>query len=436
MIENLSDHQKQVLGEFQSLTGIQDPNEAATLLEGNNWRIEGLLDFSEPNDSPSEANAQTSSRSSPQRDRGQWSLFGVVTAPIKYGFQLLYSVTVFIVSLFSFLLSFLYPGTPGRLGSSRRAAPNNNDPQAASARFLLNFEQKYGSVHPPFFQGTYTQALETAKRELRYLLVLLHSEEHDDTEAFNRQVLSSDVMTEFLTSRRFIFWAGDIRESEAFQVSNVLSATTYPFLALIALQGTQMVVVDRVEGLTTSDEIIRILERHLGRLDAQLAAARMERERREQSRSIRAHQDSAYEASLRADREKEQRAREERERQRRELEEQEREARRKQEMIEEKRRRIQTLRENFPSEPEGSGRDVAKISMRLPNGERLIRRFLPTDKVQLLYDFVSIQNLEPIPEDSTFIIASTFPRRVLEDMDMTLAEAQLTPNGSVAVEEK
>jgi FAS-associated factor 2 len=53
-------------------------------------------------------------------------------------------------------------------------------------RFIRQFELTYGTQHPVFFEGSYRQALETGKQELRFVLVYLQSSEHDDTPRFNR----------------------------------------------------------------------------------------------------------------------------------------------------------------------------------------------------------------------------------------------------------
>lgn len=53
-------------------------------------------------------------------------------------------------------------------------------------KFKEEFESKYGRIHPTFYQGSYSQAIEDAKKELRFLLVYLHSSEHEDTEQFCR----------------------------------------------------------------------------------------------------------------------------------------------------------------------------------------------------------------------------------------------------------
>ena len=65
--------------------------------------------------------------------------------------------------------------------------------QAAASRFLLNYEQSYGRVHPNFFQGSYTQAVQQAQQTGRLLVVYLHCEDHGDTPAFCRSGASGRV---------------------------------------------------------------------------------------------------------------------------------------------------------------------------------------------------------------------------------------------------
>lgn len=52
--------------------------------------------------------------------------------------------------------------------------------------FIKTYEEKYSNTHPVFYQGTYAQALNDAKRELKFLLIYLHNEEGVDTTAFCR----------------------------------------------------------------------------------------------------------------------------------------------------------------------------------------------------------------------------------------------------------
>jgi UBX domain len=88
------------------------------------------------------------------------------------------------------------------------------------------------------------------------------------------------------------------------------------------------------------------------------------------------------------------------------------------------------LRNSIPAEPEVGTR----IGIRLPDGRRLVRKFVPTDSVQLLYDFVEAQDLAPLDVESDFSIFNTFPRKEVGP-ELTFKEAGLV-NASVIVEEK
>lgn len=59
------------------------------------------------------------------------------------------------------------------------------DPLADVMGFISKYREQYGS-QPVFYQGTYAQAVNDAKRELRFLLVYLHSDNHADTALFCR----------------------------------------------------------------------------------------------------------------------------------------------------------------------------------------------------------------------------------------------------------
>lgn len=52
--------------------------------------------------------------------------------------------------------------------------------------FVRNYDEKYSPHHPVFYQGTYSQVLNDAKRELKFLLIYLHNEDAVDTSAFCR----------------------------------------------------------------------------------------------------------------------------------------------------------------------------------------------------------------------------------------------------------
>ncbi len=96
-------------------------------------------------------------------------------------------------------------------------------------------------------------------------------------------------------------------------MAQILSATSFPFLALVALDGSKMLVHERLEGIFPVSTVIQAIQTQMQMLEPRLVGVRTERypfhsnvnrREREQARLIREQQDKAYSASLEADREK------------------------------------------------------------------------------------------------------------------------------------
>lgn len=77
-------------------------------------------------------------------------------------------------------------GVPWLLKNTIYFFADVTDPVSDVLSFIRLYEVNYGYDHPVFYQGTYSQALNDAKQELRFLLVYLHCEEHQDTAKFCR----------------------------------------------------------------------------------------------------------------------------------------------------------------------------------------------------------------------------------------------------------
>ncbi|KAJ3125168.1 hypothetical protein HK098_000542 [Nowakowskiella sp. JEL0407] len=488
VLDSLTDNQKDLLATFQNVTGIDDIEASIKLLSLHDWNLELSVQSSfeerfgeqenynagssssssapfmsqntASNSIPKKNNSNpdtSSSSATKSQNNSSVPASGAIQRQIPGVFDILFlPVTIglkIVSALFSFALSLLSPltSTPAPAGTSasrRRAnATGASDPKEAAARFLLDFESFYGRLHPDFFQGTYQQAIELAKREIRYCLIYLHSEEHDDTEEFCKNTISSERLTTWLREKNIVVWAGDIRESEAYKVCTLLNVTRFPFLALIASQGSRpAVVIERFEGVFTAEKLIEKIGQHMTRLDPQMFAIKSERTRQAQARSIREQQDEAYQQSLLADQEKARKQKEEKERletEKREEEERlakikEEEERLEREILNIKQRKLdrkaKLLRELEP-EPEQGVPEVSKISIRLPNGERLVRRFPADYKIEKLYDFIETQQLDPIPIESEFVVVNTYPRKEFRELSLTFKEAGLYPNGAIVVEE-
>lgn len=106
------------------------------------------------------------------------------------------------------------------------------------------------------------------------------------------------------------------------------------------------------------------------------------------SQLLREEQDAAYERSLMADAQKEAERAEAEERARREGEAEERAQARLQAAAAERARVLQQIQARIPPEPvEGGAAESFKLSLQLPSGQRVQRRFRPADPVSVLYDW-------------------------------------------------
>lgn len=63
------------------------------------------------------------------------------------------------------------------------------DPLGDVMGFINSYTNRY-NIHPVFYQGTYAQALNDAKNELRFLIVYLHSDSTTETQHFCRLNIS------------------------------------------------------------------------------------------------------------------------------------------------------------------------------------------------------------------------------------------------------
>ncbi|XVF13196.1 hypothetical protein REPUB_Repub08aG0187300 [Reevesia pubescens] len=153
-------------------------------------------------------------------------------------------------------------------------------------------------------------------------------------------------------------------------------------------------------------------------------------------RLIREQQDDEYNASLQADREKELKAIQEAEARRLEeeatrkaaLEEEQRkeeEFRRKLEEEQEFERQLAAKEASLPQEPAANEENAVTLLVRMPDGSRRGRRFLKSDRLQSLYDFIDIgRGVKP----GTYRLVRPYPRRAFSDGEssLTLNELGLT----------
>ncbi|KAI0916589.1 hypothetical protein AcV5_003038 [Taiwanofungus camphoratus] len=278
-------------------------------------------------------------------------------------------------------------------------------------------------ILPDFFLGSYEQFVRTCEKELKVGCIVLVSEEHDDVAEFKRSTLTDPTLVRLIQENDILVWGGDIRDKEPWSASQKLQATTYPFVAFIALQPRRttgngssstptLTILSRHQGpsipSTSAPNAPQTLVSHLNeqllpRVTPFLARLRAQAFERERERALRAEQDRAFEESRRRDKERvEKRMEEERraEQERRHRAEADERIRQEKARAEERRkaweahrlqwrrwgRRALITREPRPGEV-GRGKTI-RVGVRMPDGRRSVRFFGEADAVTALYAYV------------------------------------------------
>ncbi|TFB03589.1 UBX domain-containing protein 10 [Trichoderma ghanense] len=392
--------------------------------------------------------------------RTPWVL-GLLLTPFSWGWRVASTLLRTIGYILAFLPASLRPRTVTTGISTGLRSPSGRRmlmPRDAAARFRREFDEEYGANGLSFFEGGIAQAHDLAKKDLKFLLVLLMSPEHDDTGPFIRNTLLAPEVVEFLNdpANNIILWGGNVLDSEAYQAAVEYACTKYPFSALVCLTpkegSTRMGIVKRLVGPMPASTYLSELQAAMEKYGSDLDRVRAERASQELARSLRDQQDSAYERSLAIDRE---RARERREAaaaaaaaEKRAAEEARAAAERA-----EKRRQWKSWRApRILPEPPASDRKVVRIALKMPEdlgGERIVRRFPQDAPVEELYAFVECQDIlrgetleeekVEIPDDYEhkyeFRIASTLPRVVYEPSTSTTLLEAIGKSGNLIVED-
>lgn len=431
LTRDLTPEEMDKLVQLQDMTHIDDILVCRALLESKGWDLEATArehlglplrtpreeDPHRPVHAPEEAPNARVVRMSANRAGGNqvsilstfldWGVY-LVTFPVTFPLRLTLTVLQSFYGALSGLLGWrAIEGRDQREANRRRGQGN---PLEDVRQFGRDFEAKFGRTHPQLFSGSYSQALEEAKKELRFLVVYLHSPDHEETETFCSRTLVSQTLIEFLENNNIIFWGCSVNSGEGYRVSQALRESTYPFLAVIVLRQNRMMIVGRVEGAIDPDPLVERLEAIVRDNEAFIVAARMEREERTINQNIREEQDAAFQETLRQDQEKERKKKEAEERKRMEEEEE----RRREKEERDKKERIRQMKidlvTEIPEEPEVDHPEVVKMLIKLPGGQRLERRFLKSQSLKYLYLFVFCHPDSP----DEFDITTNFPKKVLE----------------------
>lgn len=314
---------------------------------------------------------------------------------------------------------------------------------------------------PDFLECSYSQAIYFAKHDVKWLMIYIQSDEHDDTPKFVNEILLNSKFLNFIHERDMLCWGGDIKQNDAFQVANAFKITKLPFIGLLCLTvnstptGTGVVqstptmsLVLKIQGITLKadsnsvnvDKIINKMHKAYQKYNPTLVSLAADRNERETATNIRRRQDEAYERSLAMDRARAQ----QRERERREREEAERREQDKKQWLKWRKSQL------FPEPSQDRKGDYARIAIRLPDGKRITRRFDKSCTIEEIYAFIEcnyLNDVEDVEEDQiqrpfdyahiyNFNLVQIMPKAVLECYSSILIkDCNLTwPNGNLVVE--
>jgi FAS-associated factor 2 len=411
MTDILSDQQTEILANYQSLTGEEDMTRSIQVLKNSNWDLNRALTGTRGNTpGPSSSGSNSVQRRRPAQPTRLIYLpftlaYRLVTAPFSIGYWMWRFGTGFVGSML--------------FGSGGNRAPDI-DPATEAARFIQMLESHYGANHPAFLNGTYLQAVERARSECKLLVIYLHCELNDNAANFCRNTLCTEVVESFINDN-FVSWGSNIKYPQGYQVNNLLSATTYPYIAVLCcnpvvgdLTSSSVGIVDRIEGTTSTDDLIARLYHSLEGYGSLLSNVRTERARRETDRLLRDEQDAAYRQSLLEDQEKERKMREAQERSEREEKERaEREAEEERERVSREQAKLQAReirRLNIP--PESTEKESVLLVVKLPDGKQVRRKFRTADTMQIVLDYVDCS--QPEGEElyeyaMDYVLVSNFP---------------------------
>ncbi|KAJ2780688.1 Ubx domain-containing protein [Coemansia javaensis] len=495
LLDGLDDGERQRLHEFCAAAKPDNLDAAIAALKSSGWDVQRALQQTRGPERGSGGRAPRDARGGrAAQAQAQFSLGPLFAWPFVLALRMALGAVHVLLSALG-LRRITAAGIPGGTAAAG----------SEEARFARYFDEAFGPRRPPFFAGAYGEARDAAFRERRYLVVVLWSREHDDAEPMG-QVLAHPAVVDYLSQPRFLVWAGDVAAPGAYQASLGLDVAAFPALGVFGVAPRAAIPtvfgpraritlrrLAKLDGLPTADELraaeapprsagaghdyidclarmlIRLVDGPVARHSAVASAARRSEQDRAVEQRLREQQDAAYEASLARDRQRDQEARARAEAERAEREEAER-RQREQQRNEELRRQwrwaalariVRDERQQQQQQAASSGAGgMARLSLRLESGQRIVRAFPAEATVRQVLDFVETREaaaewdrtgatpfgrdllaVEP-PADYEhryeFSLVSHLPRVVFDDRDATLRDALsasgLWPSAALIVE--
>lgn len=273
---------------------------------------------------------------------------------------------------------------------------------------------------PPFYQGSYTQALYMATKRGKFLFVYLTNSELDGTSSMFNKVITNPNFISLFKNPNIIIWGGDLTNPESYQLANSLNVTKFPFLGLLGLtRNTTMTpegpsktapkisLLVKIQGQLNSsvngdDVIHNKFKKKLDKYEPELALIRSELSQAHMDQLFKRQQELKYQNSLAKDRLKKL---------------QKRQATIFKKYLIEKLEFFKQLEHNQDPQQE-----TAKIGFKMPDGERITKKFPVDLSVDDLFAYVELQRNDYF--NKTFEIANPREIKDISPDDLSLFSPQ------------
>ncbi|PIC20056.1 hypothetical protein B9Z55_025380 [Caenorhabditis nigoni] len=325
--------------------------------------------------------------------------------------------------------------------------------------FVKNFENQYSAADitlPSFYTDTLENAIVTAfnqddEKFRKPIIFFINNEYSTLTGNFVKNVMCNPFVTDFL-KEHFIVFPWDITEdSNLMQLCQMLTECSmraiqedlqnvafseranFPLLMIIHRKRYSFEVIRKFNGRSDLNEVVDGLHEAYETFQIdQLAEISKDMEQKKE-RALLDQQNAAYEQSLQADIE---RINSEKSLKEKEMEKQMKMELEQKKIAEEEDERVKLLSSQLPAEPDASNPDCITIRFRLPENGIDTRRFLKTDPIQSLINYLESKRF--FKEKFTFL-NSDHPRKDIIKtfaLGKSFAEANWPNKETVLVEMK
>jgi len=297
---------------------------------------------------------------------------------------------------------------------------------------------------PNFFEGTFPEALQVARSDLKLVVIYLHSASARHSQSVCTNVLGNDFVKSMI-NENFILWGIDVARQQAQRLARMVHAREFPCFAVILPASVDDVrVIRAVSGDIQVDAIVAMLTECMDEMETHRAEIVARTEQQAEDRMLREQQDREYQEALEMDRKRveEQRLQEEQEREAKRLEEEKKLA--EQQLIEQQEAERLALQEDRRTRSLAlaapTGEATARISLRLPAGQRVERKFKPSATLAEVYAWAEV--VAHLPENegkgleipARFLLKTSFPSRDLVEKDQSIEALQLAGSNILLAE--